>query len=73
MWRAVIPKHLITGIGHDRQRVHISQPLIDSAAAEPLSVCQRLETRPEGLTDDVAHRSPSPGLIGLHSDRDGSP
>jgi P-type Mg2+ transporter len=50
----VIPKHLLTGIGHDRQRVHLSQPLIDSAAADAASVCQRLETRPEGLTDEEA-------------------
>ena len=50
----MIPKHLITEIGHDRQRVHISQPLIDSAAADAVSVCQRLETRPEGLTDEDA-------------------
>lgn len=54
MWRAVIPKHLITGAWHERQRVHISQALIDSAAADAAGVCQRLETRPEGLTDEEA-------------------
>jgi hypothetical protein len=50
----VIPKHLITGAWHERQRVHISQALIDSAAADAAGVCQRLETRPEGLTDEEA-------------------
>lgn len=54
VWRAVIPKHLITGVWHDRQRVHISHILIDSAAADVVGVCQRLETRPEGLTDEEA-------------------
>ena len=54
MWRAVIPKHLITGAWHERQRVHISQALIDSAAADAAGVCQRLGTRPQGLTDEEA-------------------
>jgi Mg2+-importing ATPase len=50
----VIPKQLTTGVWHDRHRVHISQTLIDSAAADSVSVYQRLETRPEGLTDEEA-------------------
>jgi Mg2+-importing ATPase len=50
----VLPKNLPTGRWHDRQRVHISQTLIDSAAADATGACQRLETRPEGLTDEEA-------------------
>ncbi len=50
----MLPKNLPTGRWHDRQRVHISQTLIDSAAADATGACQRLETRPEGLTDEEA-------------------
>ena len=51
---AVIPKHLITGIWHERQRVHISPLLVEAAADAAAGVCRRLGTRPEGLTDEEA-------------------
>lgn len=41
-------------VWHARQRVHISQTLIDSAAADAVGVCQQLKTHPEGLTDEEA-------------------
>jgi Mg2+-importing ATPase len=50
----VIPKHLITGTWHDRQRVHISPVLVESATADVAGAYRRLGTRPGGLTDDEA-------------------
>jgi P-type Mg2+ transporter len=52
--RAVIPKHLITGMWHDRQRVHVSDLLVETAAADVAGVFRQLVTRPEGLTDEEA-------------------
>jgi P-type Mg2+ transporter len=50
----VIPKHLITGMWHDRQRVHVSDLLVETAAADVAGVFRQLVTRPEGLTDEEA-------------------
>lgn len=50
----MIPKHLIAGVWHDRPRGPISQSLLRLAAADAVSVLERLETCPEGLTDEEA-------------------
>ena len=50
----MIPKHLITGMWHDRHRVRVSDLLVESAEGDVTDVCRRLDTRPEGLADEEA-------------------
>ena len=50
----MIPKHLITGMWHDRHRVRVSDLLVESAEGDVTDVCRCLDTRPEGLADEEA-------------------
>ncbi len=61
----------MSGVWHDRQRVHVLQTLIDSVAADAASVCQRLENRSTGLTDEEAAKrlGESKGAIRMSRER----